>query len=349
MAQFDGTTSNIPVERQIKFRATGDRIWDLDELHLTRVHSGDMDNGNFVSFLDTNPTIKKQMLQKYCKYNFEKVLEQKIFGQDVTDDELRNISFMLTIYDACITVLRGGGILCSTDEMYFAALVNYNCSKGTSKNRIRSYAALMEIKQSEMAAGDGSLNYSEYLIMGTNGDFDNEYVSIKLPTNNAYSSDIMLELPIIKCRFGRFRFATERIPGMMSWADDPDKTKLTVPPHIWMEMIKEGVSNRLTAKFFNGEAKSLAKIVDLDTKYVDEVCDMNDFRVALAFINAYQMDINDDNELELHNTNELPDINKVNSLKWVEIREGSGKWALASNTFYVVKLIGTTVQVRMYR
>lgn len=344
----DNNTTNIPEERQITFEATGDRIWDLDQLPLTRVHSGDMDNGMFISFLETNPKEKRRLLTQYCRPRFEQVLETKIFRQDINDDSFRKICFMLTLYDAIMTVLKGAGVLCSVDEMYFATMVNYNCSRGISRNRIRSYSALMEIKQSEMNSGDGSLNYSEYLITGSNGEFDNEYVSIKINSKD-YSCDFLLHLPIIQCRLGRFRFATERIPAMMSWIGDIDNVALTVPPHIWLEMIKEGMGRRLTAKFFKGEAKNLSKLIDADSRFIDEVCDMNDFKVVLSFINAYQLEVNDNNEIEIYNTKEKPKIEGTRAIKWEEIRQGSGNWALASDFFYVAKLSSSTVQIRMLR
>ena len=56
MADFtEDNSRGIPVDRQITFPSiTGDLIWDIDQLPLTRVHSGDCDNSVYISFLGDN-------------------------------------------------------------------------------------------------------------------------------------------------------------------------------------------------------------------------------------------------------------------------------------------------------
>ena len=346
MDNFTNDT-NIPVEKQIKFNCTGDKVWNLDELPLTRAISGDYDNGVYMSYLDSSPEEKKKKLLKYCKPNIDKVIEAKLFGSDVTSDVFRDICYIITLYDAITTVVKGSDVLCSVNDLLFAALVNYNYSVGRTTNRIRSYGALSEIKRSEMANNDGAFDYREYIISGSNNEFENEYVAIKIDTTD-YSCNLTLYLPIIQCRLGRFRFATERIAARMTWYGDTDNTEMTVPPHIWMAMIEDGVSQRLSAKFFKGEAKNLSKYVDSSPSFIDEICDMNDCKVILSFINAYDIEVNDIGEIELYNTKELPKIEKKRLVQWEEIREGSSNYALASNFFYVARITGSTIQIRMF-
>lgn len=350
MADFtEDNSRGIPVDRQITFPSiTGDLIWDIDQLPLTRVHSGDCDNSVYISFLGDNREAKRRYLKKYCRPNFIRSLEVKIFHIDITDDELRKIYYMLTLYDAITTVLIGSGVLCSIDELFFAALVNYNYSTGKARNRINSYGALMDIKSNENINNSGELNYAEYILLNDE-PLDIEYKTIPFYTND-YSCNFTIRVPIVNCRFGRFRFATaERLPATLSWLDSSEETNFIIPPVIWHAMVAEGLARRHRIKFFKGESKNLHEYFNIDPKFIDEICDESDFRVIASFVNDYTLDVDETYHfITIYNTKDKPVLN-TRRLHWEQKSENSNDYILYSDYFYVAKISSATVQIRMYK
>ena len=76
----------------------------------------------------------------------------------------------ITFWDAVIEITKGNSPVKSADDLLFAILVNYNCDKGVSKNRIRSFQALQDARES--SANNDGLDYREYLINVENGNVD---------------------------------------------------------------------------------------------------------------------------------------------------------------------------------
>ena len=317
--------------------------YDINQVELTHVQSGDMDNNVYYSYFNGNQQAKEQTLKMLLKSKSAlTTIVDTIFNENISDDALRKITTALTFYDAIINITQSSSPVKSVDDLYFALLVNYNCSKGVSRNRIKSYSALADIHESGISEENG-LDYREYIINSTDGNFDNDYVAITMDTTKNYSCKMVLNIPIIKLRLGRFRFATERIPAYMTFHGDSDDTQLTVPPNIWLEMVREGVGNRITPKFSKLESRSLQKVVDSDPRFIDDIMAQNDFKSVMNFINAYDIEVNDSGEIVINNTEELPDITVNRGLEWVP--KSGGRYVLSSYNFYVAKLTGSAIHI----
>lgn len=323
---------------------------NIDEVELTHVQSGDMDNNIYYSYFSSNAEAKKKNLDILLKKNALVDIIDKIFVGDISDDQFRKITTALTFYDAIIELNKLHAAVTASD-LYFATLVNWNASKGNGTNRIRSYSSLRDAHASAAASknSDG-LDYREFIINGNNEDskFNNEYISILIAPKD-YGSKFQVNLPIMPIRpvkLGLFRLCTERIAGYMTIVGDPENTKLVLPPHIWYELVEEGMSRRITTKFSKLEGKNLSKLVSTDHAIIDEIFAINDFRVAVNFMNIYQIDFDDDGTLKIMNTNEPPtEVDESNDFEWTELRSSVYFLKSTKCSHYVVSTHGNTVRV----
>lgn len=319
--------------------------YNIEDVKLTSVKSGDQDNNIYYSYYNGNQELKQKILDTYLELNdsgqpFAETLIDCIFRAKITGDNLRQMMTAITFWDAMIEITKGNSPVKSADDLLFAILVNYNCDKGVSKNRIRSFQALQDARES--SANNDGLDYREYLINVENGNFENDYVAIPIDTTDNYSCKMILNIPIIKLRLGRFRFATERIAGYMTFNGDPDNTQVTVAPGIWMEMVNEGVNNRITPKFSKLESRSLQKVVDKDPKYIDDILAQNDFKSRFNFMNVYDLEVNDNGEIVISNTKMPPEIN-IAKMEWTE--KSGNRYVLNSYDFYIAKTTRNAVHI----
>ena len=321
--------------------------WDynIDEIELTHVHSGDMDNNVFYSYFSSNKEQKKKTLDTMLLKNAMSDLVASIFNGDISDDQLRRITSALTVYDAVLDLTKSSSHITASD-LYFAALVNWNVSKGNGTNKIRSYAALQAAHDGMKDTGEG-LDYREYIVNGDGeGKFNNEYVTI-LISPKEYGSKMQINLPIMPVwpkKLGLFRLATERVAGFMTIVGDPENTSHTIPPHLWMTMVEEGMSKRITTKFSKLEGKSLTKLISTDHQNIDEILALNGFQSILHFMNTYTLEFEDDGELRVVGTDEPPEeVNEVNGFEWMELRKMT--YYLKSSKYYVVSHHGSAVHI----
>lgn len=318
--------------------------YNLDEIELTHLESGDTNNNVYYSFFSSNSEQKKKIIDTMLLKNAIGDLIDKIFNGDITEDQLRKITTALTVYDAVLEITNTSTSVTAND-LYFAALVNWNVSTGNGTNKIRSYSALR-------AAHDGipqdgkNLDYREYIVNGRGeGKFNNDFITILISPKD-FGSKMQINLPIIPLwpkKLGLFRLATERVAGFMTIVGDPDNTSHTIPPNIWMSMVEEGMSRRVTTKFSRLESKSLTKLVSLDHQNIDEILAVNGFMSAFNFINTYTLEFEDDGELRILNTEEPPEIDNVSGFEWVEIRHMT--YFLKSARYYLVAHHGSAVHI----
>ena len=73
----------------------------------------------------------------------------------------------------------------------------------------------------------------------------------------------------------------------------------------------------------------------------------NNFKPVIHFPNAYEISINENSKLVVHNTNEPPDISNASGFGWT--KAGSNDWVLNCNDFYLVKMTGNTIHVLQLR
>lgn len=312
--------------------------YNIEEVELTHVQSGDMDNKVFYSYFSENIKAKEEMLKIFLKKNALANILEAIFSGDISDDQFRRIAIAITFYDAVINI-TGASMPVTANDAFFAALVNWNVSKGNGANNpIRSYAAIASAKTSNEGK---DLDYREYIINGENGNFNGDYISIVIFPKD-FSCKIQINLPIVKLRLGFFRFATESTPAYMTIIGDPDNCTHIIPPNIWLSMIEEGMGRRKIATFSKLETRTLQRLVSTDFKYIEEILAINDFHKVIDFINAYDFKFEeDDGTLILVNTNEPPEID-VNGFDWGVKRNA---YMLVSSKFYVVTTHGSAIRV----
>lgn len=312
--------------------------YDLDQVQLTHVKSGDQDNNIYYSYFSENKEQKKKVLDALLTPHTVDDVIDMIFKGDITDDQLRKITTAITFIDA-ICQITGSSITVTPSKLFFATLVNWNASKGNGTNKIRSYSALHY-------AGESSkeLDYKEYIVNGDNEGqkFNGDYISVIISPKE-FGNKLELNLPIISMKLGLFRFAAEHIAAYMTIIGDPDKTSLTVPASTWMEMISEAMGKRKIATFSKLESKRLPNLVSSDAKYIDDILALNDFRSQFSFLNVYEIEFDEnDGTLTLKNTSEPPEI-QASGFRWVETRGQS--WFLKSPRFYIVSKHGSGVHI----
>lgn len=320
--------------------------YDIEQVELTHLTSGDMNNNIFYSYFSSNTDQKKKVLDTLLTKNGMRDVTDMIFSGSISDDQFRKIATALTFYDAVLTITNNSAD-CTANDLYFAAIVNWNVSKGNGTNMIRSYSAVSAARDSDANDG-GTLDYKTFLVNGEGeGKFNGDYTTI-LISPKGYGNKMELHLPILPIRpikLGLFRFCTEHVAGYMTIVGDPDSTSHMLPAHIWMAMLEQGISKRITTKFSKLETKHLSKLVDTDHKYIDDILAINDFQSAFSFMNAYQLDFTDDGQLSLVNTTEPPieEVEKVSGFEFKETRANT--WWLKSADFYIVSSHGSSVYI----
>ena len=319
--------------------------YDVDQIELTRVVSGDMDNNIYFSYFSENKKQKKTILDTMLVKNAMTDLIDKIFAGDVSDDQLRKITTALTVYDAVLDLTKASSNITASD-LYFATLVNWNVSRGNGTNKIRSYSSLQAAHDSAANTGEG-LDYREYIVNGEGeGKFNGEYINILLSPKE-FGSKMQINLPIIPIRpakLGLFRLCMDRVPGYMTIVGDPDNTSHTIPPHIWHALVEESMNRRVTTKFSKLEGKHLSKLLSADHENIDEILSINDFHSALHFMNIYSLEFEDDGQLRVLNTAEPPEeVEETNDFEWVEIR--NMVYFLKSPRYYLVATHGNSVHI----
>ena len=318
--------------------------YDINEVELTHVSSGDQDNSIYYSFFSSNDEQKKAALDKLLTdKNILSVITECIFTKDINDDQLRRLTTALTFLDAICKITGNtldGGI--TGNDLFFALLVNWNASHGKGTNRIRSYSALGFAKESASNSGNG-LDYKEYIVQGgAEGKFKGDYIPIVISPKE-FGNKFEINLPIISMPLGLFRFATEHIAGYGYIVGDSEKTSLSIPSYLWLDMISEAMGRRITTKFSKLETKHLSKLFSPEPNYIDEILAINDFKSAFSFINAYEYECDEnDGSLTLKNTSEPPEINKT-GFEWVETRGNA--WFLKSPKFYLVSQHGSGIHI----
>lgn len=316
--------------------------YDINDVELTHVQSGDQDNNVYYSYFSGNNDAKAKVLSALLTPHTANDIIDIIFKGDITDDQLRKIITALTFMDA-ICKITNTTIAVTSSDLFFATLVNWNASRGNGTNRIRSYTALRFAKESAKLSEDNNLDYREYIVNGDSaGKFNNEYISIVISPKE-FGNKLELNLPIIRMKLGLFRFATEHIAAYMHIVGDNDKTSHTIPSYIWLDMIAAAMSRRITTKFSKLENNHLYKLVDPDARYINEILAINDFRSAASFPNIYDFECDEnDGTLTINKTQEPPEINAT-GFEWTETRENS--WFLKSHRFYIVSTHGSAVHI----
>ena len=313
-----------------------------ERIKLTQLKCGDQDNGAWYGSYRDNPDDAKAVVDMIASApNGLDEIETIIFTDEITADKYRKILKVLTVYEECGKRTNNPDATAQRARLlFFATLVNYNGSLSKAVPGIKSFDAANEAAISAKHEGR-ELDYREYIISGEGTNWDNEYKTI-LTTNNDYSCKIQIKLPIIKKKFGIWKFATERIPGIMELVGDPDNTKLLIPSTIWMKMIEEAMGKRITTKFSKFEDKFLHKMIKIDANMIDDVLAQNNFAPVGHFVNAYEMEVNENYELVIHNTEEPPEM-KSSSVSWTDC--GHNDHILTSNEFYIVRMTGSTIYI----
>lgn len=319
--------------------------YDIEQVEFTHVQSGDTDNKAFYSYFSGNRDKAKKQLDQFLVKDAVSITVQSIFNGDISDDQFRRITTLLTCWDAILSITNTSADVTAND-LFFALLVNWNAGKGNGTNKIRSYAALQSAKASAVAAGNG-LDYREYIVNGEGeGKFNNDYVTIVISPKE-FGSKMAVNLPIIPMKLGLFRLCSERVPAYMTIVGDPDNTSHTIPPHLWLTMVADGMSRRITTKFSKLEGKHLAKLIDADQKYIDEILEMNDFRTVYNFLDFGEMEFDDNGSITLVGTEEPPEIENVSGFEWVEMRKMT--YFLKCADFYLVEKKNGAVNILAQR
>lgn len=317
------------------------------QINLVHLKCGDQDNNVWYGSYSEHPDDAEAVLQLLTTANNSTdEIESIIFDGDISADNYRQILKILTLYDEY-------GKRTSNDNMsvrkanilFFATLVNYHGTALKNNVKIKSYQAAREAASSANVEGR-ELDYRDYIISGNTTNWNNEYKTI-ITDNNEYSTKIQLQLPVVNLRLGLWRFATDRIPGIMELVSDSDNTKYVIPASVWMNFVADAISNRITTKFSKFEEKSLHKMIKIDANTIDDILAQNNFKSVIHFPNAYKISINENSKLVVHNTNEPPDISNASGFVWTKV--GSSDWVLNCNDFYLVKMIGNTIHVLQLR
>lgn len=306
--------------------------YNVEEVELTFLVSGDMDNRNAYSYLNDNLNAKSMYLKQFLrnKHALDDVIDL-IFSDSISKDQFIKISMALTLYDAILTLSgRDTSPVTSANDLYFALLVNFNVSEHKAYNPIRSYSALNDAKDLMDNLGR-ELDYREYILNSDAGKTARISVVVKLKN---FSSDIILELPIIKLRLGFFRLDTSNhMSARMKFLSDSSSMDHMVPSFIWLGMIEQNMLKRKTTKFGPFESKRLSKLFNIEDTDIIEILVLNNY-IKLGSIPAmYDTEADSDGILTILHTDDPPELFS-NGLEWVPKRANT--YWLKSHKFYLV-------------
>lgn len=327
-------------------------IGNIQDLKLTPLSSGDENNNAIISWLNSNDIAKSKAINTYIKdinTNPTDELVNIIFNDIITDDLYRRCLLMLTFYDAIEELTGTRPIIDNPKALLFALLVNLNAKNGA--NRIKSVGALMAAEEISP-----ELDYRQYIQNGGGEDskFKNEYKTIRI-SKNEVSSEIILELPIIKSFLGIYTFATDAKPAAkLSFSEDNSNETLNIPANIWMSMIQAELNKRKSIRFSPFDMGRLSEIVQFSIKNLEDIMRVNDMHVIFDFPSIFDYEFQD-GKLILNNTKEPPEIDDNGRdeddankpLKWVKYGGSTTRKKLSykNNKFYFVVGGGQIIKI----
>lgn len=329
-----------------------EKIKIIEETPLTKVKSGDQNNGVFINYFDS--------LEKRLKFFIKNpaflgsgafdILSHSIIGGSTIfdDDALRIITTALTFTDI-IAELSGDSLpVKNPNVFYFALLINYNAENSKGITKIKSMSQLDTAVQMTR-----SMNYQEYVAEGPKEDavFSGDYKSIQL-TPKHLNTSITLMLPIVNYKIlPFFTFATEKVAGKVIYDIDSNRTEYAVPASVWMNMVKDGVNARKSPKFpKHFDFGQLKKVVASDPKWIRGIIGVDLVKVA-SIMNAFKHEFDEDGHffvLDAKKTMDYLDLGQTNAVEW-EQPDGdnpSGKIRLLSKSeFYVVDITNNSFDI----
>lgn len=322
---------------------------DVETITLTKVSSGDQDNGTILGYLESNDDAKLKVINsliggKNSNTNPLNDLIASIYNAKIDDDLFRQLSIALSFFDI-IREKTMDPVVNDPNAIYFAALVNWNVArgKGSVSDKIRSSSMISNAKEVSP-----KLDYSEYLSQSNSSEskFKNEFKEVTIAPDN-YSSDMILKLPVIKAPLGFFKLMGG-ISAKLIFDTDKEQTEYNIPANIWMEMLQDGLKNKKgrSIRFYPGY--NLSKLVDTSNSYILNILKINDFKKVYDFMNIYDIEYDADGHIVLHNTHEAPDLEEnTYGLEWKPIRKGASVQVLKCRKFYLASNNGNAVTVYM--
>ena len=314
------------------------------EVIFTHVLNGDMSNESVISkYRDQN--IARARLSGYLHdYNtFVSKVIDSIFTADITQEVYQNIAEVLTFWDA-IMEARNEQFDLSPNDLYFALLVNFAATRQRIIPRIKSYSGLYSAKAAARE-NNHNLDYRDY-VMNKEGeaDFAGDYIKVTIQPRG-YNVPFDIEVPVKKVGFkklGIVKLCTDNVPSRLSFKEDLDGNKYTIPAYLWLNMMKKGVSRFNKVRFSKLEEKNVAQMMDTDHKYIQDILEANDFETLLTIDRdtSFGVDFDkDDGNLIIQHVREVPSLDENDSaeyagLAWKPV--GGQSYKLVSPNFYIV-------------
>lgn len=309
-----------------------------EDYYPSQLHSGDWNNSVFYSYLLSHENERIKVMNMLMKDDNINTLVTQIFDGDISNDQFISIMYSLTMLPAALNALKAETPLRNINDLCFATLVNFNASNGRG-TKIRSFSALLSAHDS--AENNGTeLDYREYIInTQSDSNFKGDYVTLTVfPAT--ISVGLQIKIPIVKPRFlrrsGLFRICTDRVPSFFHIIGDPEDIQHTIPPHLWYQLLEDGLRTRGSLKFPISETTIFSKGLNLEHRIIDEILSINDFHAIFDLIKLYDVEIDTLHPvLLLNNCNNPPEIEENLPLSWQQIND-SNRWWLKSSKFYVV-------------
>ena len=328
----------------------------VEKCGMTHLENGDMSNGPIISYLESNKDQQVKIITKFLSNVSTNPVDDMIdiiFNSNLDDDQFRKISIILSFYHILRDITGKDAKIEDPQLIYFALLVNWNVCNKHGIAKIRSISALYEIKD---AYKDQDLDYRDYIANtteDTNG-FKGEYKTFTVDFPSI-SSKLAIKLPIIKKKFGTFKFCTENVAGRFTFTSDNEQTEHIVPTNIWMKMIQNCIKRGRKIRFAL-ETKHIENLFDVnDTDSINNLLKFNDFHSVYNFMKMYEFDnTKDSNEYEIiiKNTAEPPELEPGTAgLEWMCTHTGTGRsdriLVSRSKKYYVATTYGNAVNIWM--
>lgn len=311
---------------------------------LTRVQNGDLSNNNTYTRYSRNPKMAQERLNSLLT-NYDRYVSQVIdgiFEWDIDTTTFNAIVEVLTFWDA-INEAKGEAFDLYANDLFFAAVVNLCATRQRIIPKIKNYSALYSAK----AAADANkhnLDYRDY-VMNKEGekDFEGDYIKATIQPYG-YSVPFDIEVPVKYIGFkklGIVKLCTDNVPSRMSFKQDENNTRYTIPAYLWMNMMKKGVTRFNKVKFSKKEEKNISEMIDADAGYIQDILEANDFEKLLTINRegSFGVDFDkDDGRLIIQHVNELPSLDEkaaeASGLCWRQL--GTREYKLESPSFYLV-------------
>lgn len=301
--------------------------------HLSYVLCGDQNNSQwFHHYVNTPEKAKKDFMLVARDYESSfGLLQDMIYEFDIDRNMFRRAVKIITVIKGITQLETYTGDFQEEDAdlLYFSLLVNYYSGLNKSSVKIKSISEARTI----FVENGGEVDYREYAMNNANSEkTQNSTITIPLVMEQ-FSKPINVTLPIVKMKFGFFRFSTERRVGNINIEDDD--VNVIIPASEWLSVVAQANANRHRNVYAPFERKGLPKTLEFPPKDIQVWLKKSGYKADIKFPIDYDVDITSDGFLAVYNVEDVIDLPELDSDKY-DWKKVGNKFMLIGSKPYLV-------------